>query len=282
MSNHINDKDYEEISPTAIVTSYPRIFTNIPYEKEIYNWLEKHCNEEVTLNKMLAPEIEARYKLTNKLLDEYNNIKQVLELAAGYSSRGLIYSKKGYNYIEMDLENVSINKKEILNSIEQNIPNNLNIISGNALRKADYKNIEKYLKNNEEVAVINEGLLRYLTFDEKKQVAQNVYELLSKHGGIWITCDVTPKKFMDSQDKALPDFNKNLATITSRNNLNDRFEDINHIKEFFGNIGFELVEVHKFNEMKDELYSVNELNIFDEKIEKTLDDAMVVVMKVKK
>ena len=282
MSNHINDKDYEEISPTAIVTSYPRIFTNIPYEKEIYNWLEKHCNEEVTLNKMLAPEIEARYKLTNKLLDEYNNIKQVLELAAGYSSRGLIYSKKGYNYIEMDLDNVSINKKEILNSIEQNIPNNLNIISGNALRKADYKNIEKYLKNNEEVAVINEGLLRYLTFDEKKQVAQNVYELLSKHGGIWITCDVTPKKFMDSQDKALPDFNKNLATITSRNNLNDRFEDINHIKEFFGNIGFELVEVHKFNEMKDELYSVNELNIFDEKIEKTLDDAMVVVMKVKK
>ena len=282
MSNHINDKDYEEISPTAIVTSYPRIFTNIPYEKEIYNWLEKHCNEEVTLNKMLAPEIEARYKLTNKLLDEYNNIKQVLELAAGYSSRGLIYSKKGYNYIEMDLDNVSINKKEILNSIEQNIPNNLNIISGNALRKADYKNIEKYLKNNEEVAVINEGLLRYLTFDEKKQVAQNVYELLSKHGGIWITCDVTPKKFMDSQDKALPDFNKNLATITSRNNLNDRFEDINHIKEFFGNIGFELVEVHKFNEMKDELYSVNELNIFDEKNKKTLDDAMVVVMKVKK
>lgn len=278
----VNDKDYEEISPTAIVTSYPRIFTNIPYEKEIYNWLEKHCNEDATLNKMLAPEIEARYKLTNKLLDKYNNIKQVLELAAGYSSRGLIYSKKGYNYIEMDLENVSINKKEILTSIEKNIPNNLNIISGNALRKADYKNIEKYLKNDEEFAVINEGLLRYLTFDEKKQVAQNVYELLSKHGGIWITCDVTPKKFMDSQDKALPDFNKNLATITSRNNLNDRFEDINHIKEFFGNIGFELVEVHKFNEMKDELYSVNELNIFDEKIEKTLDDAIVVVMKVKK
>ena len=278
----INDKDYEEISPTAIVTSYPRIFTDIPYEKEIYNWLENHCNEEVTLNKMLAPEIEARYKLTNKLLDKYDNIKQVLELAAGYSSRGLTYSKKGYNYIEMDLENVSVNKREILNSIEKNIPNNLNIISGNALKKSDYKNIVKYLKDNEEVAVINEGLLRYLTFDEKKQVAQNVYELLSKYGGIWITCDVTPKKFMDSQDKALPDFNKDLATITSRNNLNDRFEDINHIKEFFGNIGFELVEFHKFNEMKDELYSVNKLNIFDEKIEKTLDDAIVVIMKIRK
>ena len=99
---HINDKDYEEISSTAIVTSYPRIFTDIPYEKEIYEWLSNYCNEEVTLNKMLAPEIEARYKLTNKLLDN-SGIKQVLELAAGYSSRGLIYSQKRYNYVEMDL-----------------------------------------------------------------------------------------------------------------------------------------------------------------------------------
>ena len=33
---NINDKEYEEISATAIVTSYPRIFTDIPYE----NWVE--------------------------------------------------------------------------------------------------------------------------------------------------------------------------------------------------------------------------------------------------
>lgn len=276
----INDKDYEDISPTAIVTSYPRIFTDIPYEKEIYNWLENHCNEAVTLNKMLAPEIEARYKLTNKLLDKYR-IKQVLELAAGYSSRGLIYSKKGYNYVELDLKNVSKNKKEILHSIERNIPKSLNIISGNALKSDDFKKIESYFKTDEPIAVINEGLLRYLTFDEKRQVAQNIYDLLSKHDGVWITCDVTPKKFMNSQDKALPEFNKNLANITSRNNLNDRFEDENHIRKFFGAIGFELVEIHKFSEMKNELYSVNELGIIDDKIEKTLEDAIVVVMKIK-
>ncbi len=277
----INDKDYEEISPTAIVTSYPRIFTDIPYEKDIYKWLENHCNEEVTLNKLLAPEIEARYKLTNKLLDKYR-IKQVLELAAGYSSRGLFYSKKGYNYVELDLENIVKNKKEILRSIEKNIPEGLNIISGNALKNDDFKKIESYFKNEEPIAVINEGLLRYLTFDEKRQVAQNIYDLLSKYDGIWITCDVTPKKFMNSQDKALPNFNKNLANITSRNNLNDRFEDEDHIRKFFDDVGFELVEIHKFSEMKDELYSVNELGIINDKIEKTLEDAIVVIMKVKK
>lgn len=48
-----------------------------------------------------------------------------------------------------------------------------------------------------------------------------------------------------------------------------------------GEIGFELDEIHKFSEMKDELYSVNELGIIDEKIEKSLEDAIVVVMKIK-
>lgn len=188
----INDNEYVEVSKTAIVTSYPRTFTDIPYEKEIYSWLSKHCNEEVTLNKMLAPEIEARYKLINKLLDE-SNINQVLELASGYTSRGLIYSNNGYNYVEMDLEGVVNNKKNILNSLGVNIPETLNVVSGNALRGSDYNKCEQYLSDSP-VAIINEGLLRYLTFAEKKKVAENIYNVLKKHRGIWITCDVTPKK----------------------------------------------------------------------------------------
>lgn len=277
---NINDKDYEEISSTAIVTSYPRTFTDIPYEKEIYEWLSSHCSEEVTLNKKLAPEIEARYKLTNKLLNN-SNIKQVLELAAGYTSRGLIYSSKGYNYVEMDLEKVSKNKINIIETIEKNIPESLNVISGNALRSSDYSKCDEYFEENKPVAVINEGLLRYLTFDEKRIVAENVYSFLKKYGGIWITCDVTPKKFIQTQDKALPDFNKKLNNVTSRNNLSDRFENIEHIKQFFGDVGFELVEVHKFSEMKDNLYSINYNNIIDDHIEQLLDDAIVVVMKIK-
>lgn len=280
MNEKINDKDYEEISPTAIVTAYPRIFTDIPLEKEIYEWLSKNCNEQVSLYKNLAPEIEARYKLINNLLGK-SKIKQVLELAAGYSSRGLIYSQEGYNYVELDLENICNNKFNLLKDINIKIPKDLKLVSGNALRKSSFDECEKYFKQDEPVAVINEGFLRYLSFEEKKTVAENIYHLLSKHGGVWITSDVTPKKFIKSQDNALQDFNKNVSNITSRNNLNDRFENIDHIKEFFGDIGFELVEVHNFNEVKGELYSINKLNIIDDKIEKTLEDAIVVVMKIK-
>ena len=277
----INDNDYKEVSATAIVTSYPRIFTDIPYEREIYEWLSTNCTDEVNLNKLLAPEIEARYKLISKLLDQ-SNIFQVLELAAGYSSRGFIYAQKGYQYVEMDLEKVSYNKKEILHSISPSFPPSLKLVSGNALRKSDYESCRDYFDENEPVAVINEGLLRYLTFDEKRIVAENIYSLLKLQGGIWITSDVTPKKFIQTQDKALPDFNMKLSQVTSRNTLNDRFEDIAHVRKFFGEVGFDVVEVHKFSEMQENLYSMNYYQIYNENIEKSLDDAIVVAMKVKK
>lgn len=274
------NENYEEISPTAIVTSYPRIFTDIPYEKGIYNWISSNAHQDVNLTKELAPEIEARYKLISKLLDK-TKIKQVLELAAGYTSRGLNYSKKGYTYLEMDLAEVSNNKKSALSTLNTEIPENLKLLVGNVLKEADVLKCEEHFKEDEPVVVINEGLLRYLTFAEKSEVAKNIRKVLENHGGVWITSDVTPKKFIDSQNAALKDFNKNINNITSRNNLDDRFDDIEHVKRFYDEFGFEIVEVHKFNEVKDELYSVNELNIYNDKIEKTLERAIVVIMKLK-
>lgn len=274
----INNIEYEEICPTALVTSYPRYFTDIPYEKEIYNWLNNNNIKTTSLYKNLAPEIEARFKLINKLLDK-SNIHQVLELASGYSSRGLIYSNQGYKYVELDLNPISINKQKLVDYFGNY---ELIIESGNALKQDDISKVKKHFNDSQELAIINEGLLRYLTFAEKRIVAENIYHLLKEYGGIWITSDVTPKNFIASQDKALPGFNKSIENITSRNKLESRFEDIDHVKRFFDEIGFEVTEIHKFNEVRDELYSVNNLNIIDDKIEQTLEDAIVVVMQIKR
>lgn len=267
---------FESIIPTAIITSYPRIFTDIPYEKEIYNWLSKNCSNNIELNKLLAPELEARFKLTNKLIDSLN-ITQVLELASGYSSRGLIYSKKGYNYVEMDLEEVVNNKKKMFKEI---FNTNINIISGNALEYNDYIKCLEYLDPNKELIILNEGLLRYLTFDEKRKVAENIYKLLKKYGGVWITCDLTPKKFIENQDKINTTINSSLNTVTKRNNLNDRFIDENHIRTFFTSIGFKEIEIHKFIEVKDQLKSFDILNIDKDSFEDLLSTAIVTILKV--
>ncbi len=271
--------NFKSISPTAIVTSYPRAFTDIPYEKEIYQWLQINCkNNDVELNKLLAPEIEARYKLTNKILDELN-IKQVVEIAAGYSSRGIIYAEKGYEYVEMDLEEVARNKVRLLKDIT-NIPNNLHIVSGNALNYADFEKCEKLLDKNKELAIINEGLLRYLTFEEKEIVAKNIYNVLKEFNGVWITCDVTPKKFIDKQNVCLPDFNKNLNKVTSRNDLQDRFRDIEHIKAFMNKIGFKNIDIHRFIEMKEQLKSFEILGVAKEEYNELLENAIVAVIKI--
>ena len=37
--------------------------------------------------------------------------------------------------------------------------------------------------------------------------------MLTKYGGIWITSDVTPKKFINSQNEALKDFNNMVNDI---------------------------------------------------------------------
>lgn len=271
--------DFESISPTAIFTAYPKIYTDIPYEKEIYKWLSNNCNDKVKLNKLLAPEIEARYKLTNRLLDKLE-IKQVLEIAAGYSSRGLIYSKKGYKYVEMDLDNVSKNKMKLLKSIDET-NENLHILCGNALNENDYIESEKYFEEDKEIAIINEGLLRYLTFEEKKIVGTNIYNMLKRHNnGVWITCDVTPKKFLHEQDKCIPNCNNDVSKITSRNDLKERFENVEHIKSFFGEIGFKNIEIHKFSEMKDELKSFDILGINKNKYDELLESCIVAVMKI--
>ena len=271
--------NFESISPTAIVTSYPRTFTDIPYEKEIYQWLQKNCkNNDVKLNKLLAPEIEARYKLTNKILDNLN-IKQIVEIAAGYSSRGIIYAEKGYEYIEMDLEEVAKNKDRLLRDIAS-IPCNLHIESGNALNYEDFEKCEKFLNKDREVAIINEGLLRYLTFEEKRIVAKNIYNVLKKYNGVWITCDVTPKKFIQKQNDFMPNFNNNLNVVTSRNNLTDRFENIEHINKFMKDIGFNSVEIHKFIEVKDKMSSFDILGIDKKSADEVLDNGIVAVIKI--
>lgn len=271
--------NFESISPTAIVTSYPRTFTDIPYEKEIYQWLQKNCKDnDVKLNKLLAPEIEARYKLTNKILDDLN-IEQVIEIAAGYSSRGIIYAEKGYEYVEMDLEEIAKNKVKLLKDIAS-IPNNLHITSGNALNYADFEKCDGFLDKNKEVAIINEGLLRYLTFEEKEIVAKNIYNVLKEQNGVWITCDVTPKKFIEKQNVCLPDFNKNLNQVTSRNNLQDRFNDIEHIKSFMMKIGFKNIEIHRFIEMKEKLKSFEILGVAKEEYDELLENAIVAVIKI--
>lgn len=275
-----SDTDFTSIETTALVTSYPRTLTDIPYEKEIFAELQKKETKDIPLQKELAPSIEARYKLINKLIEQ-KEANQVLELAAGYSSRGLNFALCGKTFIEMDLESISKNKTAILQSIVKELPNNLHILTGNALNTADYEQCRPFLDKHKKLAVITEGLLRYLSFDEKKIVAENIFALLSEFSGVWITCDITPKAYIKSQRKHMPHWQETLSTLTPRSSLNNIFEDKDHITDFFSKVGFD-TEFHPFSEIKESLYSPKILGYNQEKVDSLLENALVAVFKIKR
>lgn len=170
-------------------------------------------------------------------------------------------------------------KEDIINNIT-NIPDNLKIVSGDATNKSDFDKCKRLFNHNEKVVVINEGLLRYLNFEEKKIFAENVFDILKEYGGAWITCDVTPKKFIQNQNTNIPNFNNELSKVTDRNNTNWRFEDEDHIKQFLKDIGFKNVEFHYFNEVKSELTSPNKLNLDSDTVDKLIDNALVAIIRI--
>lgn len=280
------DEQYTSIIPTAYLTAYPRTLTDIPYSKEIFEELEKLraeqgkpvLGEDIKVQR-LAPELEARSKLIDKLLRDIG-IDQILELAAGLSSRGLVMTTdSAVKYTELDLPDMAELKREVLMRVTT-ISENLHIVSGNALRLADMEKAVESFDANKQLAVINEGLLRYLGFDEKAQVAKNIRYLLEKFGGVWITCDTTPKKFLATQDSVTaPGFNKSLAVIAGKDFQNNMFQSNEHVEEFFGGLGFS-VEFHNFTEIEDELSSPEAMGLSAEEVREMLGSAVVVVMRL--
>lgn len=67
---------------------------------------------------------------------------------------------------------------------------------------------------------------------------------------------------------------------TDRNNANWRFEDENHVRSFSKNIGFNKIEFHYFNEVKDELVSPKKFNLKIQEIDKLMDGALVAVISI--
>jgi O-methyltransferase involved in polyketide biosynthesis len=284
-----NDEQYTTIIPTAYLTSYPRIFTDIPYSKEIFTELEHILQqkdgavvgEELKVKK-LAPEIEARYLLVNNLLRK-SGVHQVLELASGLSSRGLVMSRDPeVKYAELELGQMADIKKEIVYRLI-GLRDNLRIVSGNALRLSDLEKAVEYFDHGKQICVINEGLLRYFDFSEKAQVARGIHLLLEQFGGLWITPDITLKKLLETQDKmTMPGKNKMISASTGKNYHGDNsFENSEQAIKFFEDQGFS-VETHQFSEVASLLVSPRELDIAEIEAEKIISHGMVFVMRVAK
>lgn len=251
------EKEYSKISPTAYLHAYYRTLYDLPYAKEIAGEInaEKKFREFLGEDPRLAPIFEARYKGTDRIIRKYireNDIRQILEIAAGLSTEGLILSGEYPNisYIETDLPEMVEMKGNIVENILEKNRDNLYFRPANVLDLTDLQKATTIFDPSEPVIIASVGLLSYLNSEERLMLAMNMRDILSEFGGVWITPDPAMhnqrRREMYGDARAQQKVESKIAEKTGRSYEENAFENEKAADEFFTEQGF---AIKKFSQL---------------------------------
>lgn len=243
----------KSLSHTAFVTMYSRIFTDIPYCKYIYEQAyDLRDKSQVPFlpiedkKPFLAPELEYRYKLIDKVLSE-SDFDTIVEIGSGFSPRGLIYSNMGVDYLEIELDDIINIKKNIYKSMlinNRRIEHSPIMISGDILDSVTWRKIHEHI-NGRNTIFVNEGLLRYFNKNQKEYVGNNISNLIRINGGKWVTADVTLAKLIESQRTLVFKEGSPINDLILNSCSDHTFESLPEAKRFFEKITNLTTRVHK-------------------------------------
>ncbi len=286
-----NSTSYDGIIPTGWLTAYGRAFSDNPYAQAVFDELEALQGTpesaetmEIMKDTNLAPQFEARHKLLDRLIGQ-TGCRQILEVAAGLSTRGLaMTAQEEVTYVELDLPRMMADKRTILGNLQKKgaVPErpNLHHEDGSATEPSDFTRAARHFNPGEPVVVINEGLLRYLSFEDKQRYADNVKVLLGRFGGAWITSDISLPKVLYKEDDIMAERRKRISAITGVNVADNLFKDEADAKRYFEDLGFS-VESHSFLEVIDELTTPAKLGMPRDYVEAINASAVCFVMRLR-
>ncbi len=235
--------DFERVSTTAFGPVIARgEYTDIPFAKEILSYLKERSKPPADdfLNALRghAAFFEARFKAVSRILAE-QRATQILEFASGFSPRGLDTAFHRTAYVEVDLPKMIEHKREIVTALLGSIPPHLKLCGASVLHRDELVEGLRHFRK-EPVAVTSEGLLRYLTFDEKAQLAENVKHILRIHGGVWITPDIHLREWAPERRRNSTEWSFDVR-LGRDINVN-YFDDLAHARSFFERCGFHVEE----------------------------------------
>lgn len=200
---------------------------------------------------------EARYKATDQIIARHR-INQVLEVAAGLSPRGLAMTENpDVIYVATDLPEMLEQEQAIAESIlvkRHAQHSNLYFRVANALDRDELFQAAVPFRYDRPVAIITEGLLPYLTLEEKRTLAANVRYLLTRYGGMWICPDVTTRQSWKRFSEADWDVRQrieNISGATGRDIQKNAFEDDKDVRGFFTDAGYTIEEYPHTNVLED-------------------------------
>jgi len=274
-------------SHTADGLVYIRSLTDIPFAKEIWEIFQTtedasiKAMEAATRGKRMYPFMEARYLMTDRELAK-SGINQFLELASGLSPRGIIIAESSdVAYVEFDLREKLKEKQAIVDRLIEDgrlvRRDNLYFEEGNVASSMDFERASRRFADKP-VAVICEGLLRYISPEDRKKLADMIYGLLKRHGGIWTTPD---PEFLDDIRRS-PEESKRYeerAKIFGYDIRLNLFKNENDATTFFEGCGFR-VEKHPLIEMLDKLTILERIGTSKEEAAQLLTDRFNFTMTV--
>jgi O-methyltransferase involved in polyketide biosynthesis len=246
--------DVTQISVTAKVSAYYRKFSDIAFAAEaaaligaddaFAEIVRAHSLEPDKLT-TYAPMFEARYKSITQLIRS-SGASQVLELASGYSLRGLDLTRDGsLSYVETDLPGVIATKRWLLGEVRRRhdlAPSRSHVVAAaNALELEELRAATAVLDRSRALLVLCEGLIGYLTREETGRVAENVRRLIGEHGGGWW---IVPDFAFRTEIANLPPerirLREAITGVTQRELDASAFEDADDLASFLRRVGFEV------------------------------------------
>ncbi len=246
--------DPARISVTAKVSAYYRKFSDIAFAAEVATLLgaddafaeivRTHGLEHDKLT-FYAPMFEARYKSITQLIRK-SGASQVLELASGYSLRGLdLTTDSSLRYIETDLREVVATKLELIEEIRRRhdiVPSPSHVVTvADALDLEQVRTAAASFDRDRPLMVLCEGLVGYLTRAETERLADNVHGLLDEFdGGWWIVPDFA----FHAETRDLPPervrLREAITGVTQRQLDASAFEDGSDLAAFLSRAGFDV------------------------------------------
>lgn len=246
--------DPARISVTAKLSAYYRQFSDIAFAAEVATLIgagdafaqiaRDHGLDRDKLT-FYAPMFEARYKSITQLIRE-SGATQILELASGYSLRGLELTQRGsYSYVETDLREVVATKLALLEDVRQRhdlAPSPRHVVAvADALEVEQLRAAVAALDHGRPLVVLCEGLVGYLTREETERLAANVHRLISEFGGgRWIVPDFAFRSELRDLPPERIRLREAVTGITQRQLDASAFEDAGDLGTFLLRVGFEM------------------------------------------
>jgi O-methyltransferase involved in polyketide biosynthesis len=262
--------DPERISITALLAAHYRAFSDVPFAYEVSRFIRAKETVDALVGQYgidasrlneYGPMFEARYKSIAALLVRLR-ATQVLELASGFSLRGLALTRDhDMRYVESDLDSVNVEKRKLLSSLSIGTRGAHSVVTANALDDVQLRAAVVSFDRARELFVVCEGLVQYLSVDERETLARNIRALMKDFSaGIWITPDFAFR--MDSA--SISDDRKRMIAAVSgltERALNEcAFESAAELDAFFNRYQWRAEKLDQITEAG-ELVSVGRMSL---------------------